>query len=106
MIDRSTAKKKHFSVGDTIGVQAQGPVVQMKISGLVKFGSVGIGGATLAGFDLPTAQSLFDKKGAQDPTRYLEEIQQAKDMYRRAQQRRGPDAWPEHEPDPDRSPIH
>jgi putative ABC transport system permease protein len=66
VIDRSTAKKKHFSVGDTIGVQAQGPVVQMKISGLVKFGSVGIGGATLAGFDLPTAQSLFDKEGALD----------------------------------------
>jgi putative ABC transport system permease protein len=66
VIDRGTAKKKHFSVGDTIGVQAQGPVVQMKISGLVKFGSVGIGGATLAGFDLPTAQSLFDKKGALD----------------------------------------
>ena len=38
----------------------------MRISGLVKFGSVGIGGATLAGFDLPTAQSLFDKKGALD----------------------------------------
>jgi len=66
VIDRGTAKKKHFSVGDTIGVQAQGPVVQMKISGLVRFGTVGIGGATLAGFDLPTAQALFDKKGALD----------------------------------------
>jgi putative ABC transport system permease protein len=38
----------------------------LKVSGLVKFGNVGIGGATLAGFDLPTAQSLFDKKGAFD----------------------------------------
>ena len=66
VIDRGTAKKKHFSVGDTIGVQAQGPVVQMKISGLVRFGTVGIGGATLAGFDLPTAQALFDKRGALD----------------------------------------
>ena len=35
--------------------------------GIVKFGSVStIGGATLAGFDLPTAQRLFDKPGKLD----------------------------------------
>ena len=35
--------------------------------GLVRFGSVDtIGGATLAGFDLPTAQRLFDKEGRLD----------------------------------------
>ena len=62
VIDRSTADKKHFKVGDVIGVQAEGPVVKMRISGLVKFGTVStIGGATLAGFDIPTAQRLFDK---------------------------------------------
>ena len=39
----------------------------MRISGLVEFGSVSsIGGATLAGFDLPTAQQLFDKPGKLD----------------------------------------
>ena len=54
-------------VGDTIGVQAEGPVQQLKISGLVKFGSAAsLGGATLAGFDLPTAQRLFDKQGQLD----------------------------------------
>ena len=53
VIDVSTASKKDLSVGDPIGVQAEGPVEQFKISGLVKFGSVDtIGGATLAGFDL------------------------------------------------------
>ena len=62
VIDQSTAKKKHFSVGDEIGVQSEGPVVRLHISGLVKFGTVStIGGATLAGFDVPTAQRLFDK---------------------------------------------
>ena len=62
VIDRSTADKKHFKVGDEIGVQAEGPVVKLRISGLVKFGTVStIGGATLAGFDVPTAQKLFDK---------------------------------------------
>ena len=66
VVDRKTAGKKHIAIGDTIGVQAQGPVVRLKVSGLVKFGNVGIGGATLAGFDLPTAQALFDKKGQLD----------------------------------------
>jgi putative ABC transport system permease protein len=67
VIDQSTAKKKHFVVGDEIGVQSQGPVVKLRISGLVKFGTVStIGGATLAGFDIPTAQKLFDKPGQLD----------------------------------------
>ena len=53
VIDVATASKKDLSVGDAIGVQAEGPVEQFKISGLVKFGSVDtIGGATLAGFNL------------------------------------------------------
>jgi putative ABC transport system permease protein len=67
VIDASTADRKDFSIGDTIGVQAEGPVREMRISGLVRFGSVStIGGATLAGFDLPTAQELFDKPGKLD----------------------------------------
>ncbi len=40
---------------------------ELDISGIVKFGSVStIGGATLAGFDLPTAQRIFAKKGKLD----------------------------------------
>jgi putative ABC transport system permease protein len=70
VIDVSTASKKDLSVGDTIGVQSEGPVEQFKISGLVKFGSVDtIGGATLAGFNLPTAQKLFRKVGELDQIR-------------------------------------
>ncbi|HET7138208.1 MAG TPA: FtsX-like permease family protein [Gaiellaceae bacterium] len=67
VIDHSTASKKDFAVGDTIGAQAQGPVEQFRISGIVKFGSSGsIGGATLAGFNLSTAQRFFDKEGRLD----------------------------------------
>jgi putative ABC transport system permease protein len=67
VIDRSTASKKHFAVGDLVGVQAEGPVRRLRISGIVKFGSVAtLGGATLAGFDLPTAQRLFNKQGQLD----------------------------------------
>jgi putative ABC transport system permease protein len=67
VIDITTASKKHFAVGDPIGVQAEGPVTTFRISGIVKFGSAAsLGGATLAGFALPTAQKLFDKPGRLD----------------------------------------
>jgi putative ABC transport system permease protein len=67
VIDEGTADKKGFSIGDTIGVQAEGPVERLRISGLVRFASdISIGGATLAGFDLPTAQRLFEKEGKLD----------------------------------------
>ncbi len=70
VIDVTTASKKGFVVGDEIGAQAQGPVQQFRISGLVKFGSVDtIGGATLTGFDLPTAQEFFGKTGELDQIR-------------------------------------
>src|SRR5262249_40172693 len=70
IVDKSTAKKKHLEGGETIGVQAGGGVVQLRISGLAKFGAVSsIGGATLAGFDLKTAQQLFDKEGKLDQIR-------------------------------------
>jgi putative ABC transport system permease protein len=67
VVDKSTASKEHLSLGQVIGVQATGPVDRLRISGIVKFGSVStIGGATLAGFDLPTAQQLFAKSGKLD----------------------------------------
>ena len=67
VIDQATAKKENLKIGQAIGVQAEGPVKQLRISGFVKFGSVAtIGGATLAGFDLPTAQQLFEKPGKLD----------------------------------------
>ncbi len=70
VVDTGTASKKHIHVGDTIGVQAEGPVEQMRVAGLVHFGSAGsLGGATLAGFTLPTAQRLFDKVGKLDDIR-------------------------------------
>jgi putative ABC transport system permease protein len=60
VIDAKTAGKKGFRVGDSIGVEANGPVQQFTIAGIAKFGAVGsIGGATIAVFDQPTAQKLF-----------------------------------------------
>ena len=70
VIDQATAHKKDLKVGQTIGVQANGPTLRMKISGLVHFGgAASLGGATLSGFDLPTAQRLFQRVGKLDQIR-------------------------------------
>jgi putative ABC transport system permease protein len=67
VVDAATADKEGFTIGETVGIQGAGRVQQLEISGIVKFGSVStIGGATLAGFDLPTAQRIFDKEGKLD----------------------------------------
>jgi putative ABC transport system permease protein len=67
VIDKSTANKEDFRLGQTVRVEAEAAARRLRISGFVRFGSVStIGGATLAGFDLPTAQQLFDKRGRLD----------------------------------------
>jgi putative ABC transport system permease protein len=66
-IDAATASKKHFKVGEDIGVIARGPVERFHIVGTVKFASVSsLGGATMAIFTLPEAQRLFHKQGRYD----------------------------------------
>jgi putative ABC transport system permease protein len=66
-IDEHTASNSHYKVGDTIGVIARGPVTPYKIAGIVKIGGVSsLGGATMAIFDFPTAQKIFDKEGKLD----------------------------------------
>jgi putative ABC transport system permease protein len=66
-IDANTASKSNYTVGDTIGVIARGPVMHYKIAGIVKIGGVSsLGGATMAIFDFPTAQHIFHKQGKLD----------------------------------------
>jgi putative ABC transport system permease protein len=70
VIDQATAHKKDLQVGQQIGVQANGPTLRMTISGLVHFGgAASLGGATLSGFNLPTAQRLFERVGKLDQIR-------------------------------------
>jgi len=71
VIDHGTASKKHIEVGNRIRIEAQARATVFRVSGLVKFGSsnLDIGGATLAGFDLATAQKLFNKPGKLDDIR-------------------------------------
>jgi putative ABC transport system permease protein len=69
-IDKGTADKHHYAVGDTIGVSVHGPTRPFRITGIAELGGVvSIGGATLAIFDLPTAQVLFHKQGQLDEIR-------------------------------------
>jgi putative ABC transport system permease protein len=66
-IDENTATTKHFAVGDSIGVSTVDGLRSFAITGVAKFASVSsIGGATIAIFDLPTAQQLFHKLGRLD----------------------------------------
>jgi putative ABC transport system permease protein len=66
-IDKATADKQHFAIGDRIGVTSRGAERTFRIAGLVAFSSVeSIGSATISVFDLPTAQRLFGKVGRLD----------------------------------------
>ncbi|MDQ2984520.1 MAG: ABC transporter permease [Actinomycetota bacterium] len=70
VIDKESASKHHFRVGDTIRVATHGPAQPYKISGIAELGAVSsIGSTTFAGFDLPTAQRIFNKPGKLDVIR-------------------------------------
>jgi putative ABC transport system permease protein len=66
-IDRATSENENLDVGGVVQVAGRGPVRDFDIVGIVEFGGVSsIGGATIAVFDVPTAQELFDKEGQLD----------------------------------------
>ena len=64
VMDAGTAQKYHFAVGDHVRVLLAGPPRTFTISGIVKFGTANnLAGATIAAFELPTAQRLFGQVG-------------------------------------------
>ncbi len=67
-MDEHTASAEHFKIGDMVDVIPRaGREQQFRLSGIIRFGtSTSLGGATLAIFDLPTAQALFHKQGKLD----------------------------------------
>ena len=66
-IDKATADRQHFAVGQTVRAFGDGPVAKYRVSGIVRFGSIdSIGSTTISVFDLATAQRLFDKRGKLD----------------------------------------
>ena len=67
VIDKGTASVNDLKVGNSIGVSTRARVEQFRISGIAKFGTVdSLGGASLAVFDIPTAQRLLGKESQFD----------------------------------------
>lgn len=67
MVDAATADRHGFKVGDRITVITQVAPREFEVTGIAGFGEAdNLGGATLAIFDLPTAQEVFNKPGVVD----------------------------------------
>jgi putative ABC transport system permease protein len=66
-IDAGTAAKKHYKVGDSISVAPLGKKHTYRISGTMSYGTVdSLGFASIAAWDVKTAQSLLDREGRYD----------------------------------------
>jgi putative ABC transport system permease protein len=67
VIDKETASKYHFAVGDRVLINLPNRPQKFTVTGIVTFGSDdNLAGITLAGFSLPTAQTLFNAQGSFD----------------------------------------
>ncbi len=63
-MDAGTANKYHFHVGNRVRILLIGPPQTFTISGIVTFGTAdNLAGATLAAFDLSTAQHVLGQPG-------------------------------------------
>src|SRR3954462_7998744 len=66
-LDADTAAGEHFKVGDTVTVSTLGAKHRYEVTGIASFGQVdSLGAATMAIWDLATAQKLLDKQGRFD----------------------------------------
>jgi putative ABC transport system permease protein len=66
-IDAGTASSERLGAGDTVRVSTLGHTQRYRVTGVATFGDVdSLGGATMAVFDLRTAQTLLHKDGVYD----------------------------------------
>jgi len=66
-LDAGTAAAENFNVGDTVSVSTLGSKRRYEVTGIATFGTVdSLGDATMAIWDLPTAQTLLGKEGRFD----------------------------------------
>jgi putative ABC transport system permease protein len=66
-LDAGTAADQNFKVGDSVTVSTLGAKHRYEVTGIATFGEVdSLGGATMAIWDLPTAQTLLHKEGRFD----------------------------------------
>jgi len=67
MIDRGSARKGHFAIGETIDIAIAGRAEPFTITGITGYGSGdSIGGGSMAVFSLGNAQQLFGQAGEYD----------------------------------------
>jgi putative ABC transport system permease protein len=67
VIDVATSEDEHYPIGSTIKVNARGAASSARVVGVLRFGTVkSLGKATIAVFDVGTAQRLFHKQGHYD----------------------------------------
>jgi putative ABC transport system permease protein len=67
VVDAGTANAERYAVGDSVQVSVLGEARDYRITGIATYGDVdSLGGATLAIFDLPTAQTILHKQGRFD----------------------------------------
>ncbi len=67
VMDKATATKYHFAVGDRVLMNLPDRAQRFTVTGIVTYGSDdNLAGVTLAGFDLRTAQTLFHAQGVFD----------------------------------------
>ena len=67
VIDAGTAAKEHLEVGDAVQVAPGGHTRSFELTGIVSFGDVdSLGFASIAAWDVRTAQKLLDREGRFD----------------------------------------
>jgi putative ABC transport system permease protein len=66
VIDSETARENDYRVGDVIRIQTDQGTRPFTIVGLGSFGGSSLGSATIAVFDVPTAQALLNRGSAYD----------------------------------------
>ena len=72
VMDKATATKHHFAVGDRVLMNLPNRAQTFTITGIVTYGSDdNLAGVTLAGFDLKTAQRAFNSRGSYDTINVL-----------------------------------
>jgi putative ABC transport system permease protein len=72
VMDKATATKHHFAVGDRVLMNLPNRAQTFTITGIVTYGSDdNLAGVTLAGFDLETAQTAFNSRGSYDTINVL-----------------------------------
>ena len=67
VIDRATAEKERYAIGDRVRIATRGEAAAFEVVGIATFADVkSLGTATFAVFDLGAAQTLFGKAGRYD----------------------------------------